>query len=118
MAKVNFNAMKNAKLGDVLGDAWRMVSGDTILHSNKAINAIPKVFDNFAGAGQFIGVGAKTGNWKQAGEKVFKKADGSLNAGKIAGSFIGASAAARVATGGGLTRDRNGNSNVIGIPFI
>jgi hypothetical protein len=37
---------------------------------------------------------------------------------RVAGTFIGASAAARVATGGGLYKDRNGSTNIIGLPFI
>lgn len=37
---------------------------------------------------------------------------------RVAGTFVGASAAARLATGGGLYKDRNGNTNIIGIPFI
>ena len=37
---------------------------------------------------------------------------------RVAGTFVGASAAARVATGGGLYKDRYGNGNLIGIPFI
>ena len=37
---------------------------------------------------------------------------------RVAGTFIGTSAAARVATGGGLYKDRNGSTNIIGLPFI
>lgn len=37
---------------------------------------------------------------------------------RVAGTFVGASAAARVATGGGLYKDRNGSTNIIGLPFI
>ena len=37
---------------------------------------------------------------------------------RVAGTFVGASAAARVATGGGLYKDRNGNTNIIGLPFL
>lgn len=37
---------------------------------------------------------------------------------RVAGSFVAASAGARIATGGGLYKDRNGNGNIIGIPFI
>lgn len=36
----------------------------------------------------------------------------------VAGSYITASSAARLATGGGVTRDRNGNANIIGVPFV
>jgi hypothetical protein len=38
--------------------------------------------------------------------------------GTVAGSYIGASAAFRVASGGGLYRDKNGNNNIIGVPFV
>jgi hypothetical protein len=37
---------------------------------------------------------------------------------RVAGTFVGASAAARVATGGGLYKDRNGSTNIIGLPFL
>ncbi len=41
-----------------------------------------------------------------------------LRMGRVAGTFVGASAAARFATGGGLYKDRNGSTNIIGLPFI
>ena len=44
--------------------------------------------------------------------------DGSLNIRRAAGSFVAASAAARVASGGGAYKDRYGNPNLIGVPFI
>jgi hypothetical protein len=37
---------------------------------------------------------------------------------RVAGTFFAATAAGRVATGGGLYKDRNGSTNIIGIPFI
>ena len=37
---------------------------------------------------------------------------------RVAGGFVTASAAARIATGGGLYKDRNGGTNIIGLPFI
>lgn len=46
------------------------------------------------------------------------KDDGSIRLGRAAGTFMAASAAARVATGGGLYKDRYGNPNIIGVPFI
>jgi hypothetical protein len=65
--------------------------------------------------------GAKTGGVKGA-TSAFKKAhlnaDGSLNKGRVAGTFATTSLAARVATGGGLYKDRNGNNNIAGLPFI
>ena len=92
-----------------------------VLHSNEAINKIGK---NMGGG---IEVGARMmgkGGYKKAEgitdalSKTFKHKDGTLNYGKIAGSYIGLSAAARVATGGGLYKDRNGNTNIAGVPFI
>lgn len=51
--------------------------------------------------------------------KIIKDAEkANWNYGKIAGSYIGVSAAARVATGGGLYKDKNGNTNIAGVPFI
>lgn len=44
--------------------------------------------------------------------------DNSLRWGRIAGSYMAGSAALRVISGGGLTRDRNGNPDFPGIPFI
>lgn len=46
------------------------------------------------------------------------KIDGKYSAKRIAGSVFGVSAAARIATGGGILKDKNGNTNVIGIPFV
>lgn len=45
-------------------------------------------------------------------------AGGDVSWGTVAGSYIGASAAYRVASGGGLYRDKNGNNNIIGVPFV
>ena len=41
-----------------------------------------------------------------------------LNTKAIAGTAITAGMAARIATGGGLYRDRNGDTNIPVIPFI
>jgi hypothetical protein len=37
---------------------------------------------------------------------------------RAAGTFMTASAGARIASGGGLYKDRYGNPNLIGVPFI
>lgn len=104
------------------------------LHSNEAINKIGKNMGGsiemgarILGAGGYKkqGVGeAFTKTFAHNGDKLYKdgvriaekKAD--WNYGKIAGSYIGVSAAARVATGGGVYKDRNGNTNIAGVPFI
>ena len=38
--------------------------------------------------------------------------------GTIAGAYMGVSAAGRIATGGGLYKDSDGNTDIIGVPFI
>lgn len=48
----------------------------------------------------------------------YKDGTETLSKTKMAGTYIGVSAAGRVATGGGVMKDKNGNTNVIGIPFI
>ena len=53
----------------------------------------------------------KTG--KQIGEEVTK-----FSGTKIAGTVMGLSMAGRIVTGGGLYKDKNGNTNIPGIPFI
>lgn len=40
------------------------------------------------------------------------------DAGRIALGFMGASAGYRVLSGGGIYRDSNGNTDIIGIPFV
>ena len=47
----------------------------------------------------------------------FKDGD-KLKMDRVAGTFVAGSAAARLATGGGLYKDRNGSTNIIGIPFL
>ena len=47
----------------------------------------------------------------------FKDGD-KLRMDRVAGAFVAGSAAARLATGGGLYKDRNGSTNIIGIPFL
>lgn len=70
------------------------------------------------------GVHATRQNMK-AGDSLFeaignahKKENGELNWTAIAGSTMTAGAALRVASGGGLYRDKNGQTDIIGIPFI
>ena len=88
------------------------------LHSNNAINT---AFD-FVGQGamnayRFGKESINSGSITGAAEKVFKDGD-NWNVGRIAGSYIAASGATRIATGGGLYRDGNGNNDIIGIPGI
>ena len=54
---------------------------------------------------------------KQALKEVYKP-NGQYDMKKIAGSYMVGAGAARVATGGGLYKDRNGNSDIVGVPLI
>lgn len=107
---------------DVVGDA---VKGKSILHSNEAVNPLKKGIGNFTGGLEYIGrvINGEGFNTalkntfadvtKEKGQEVVK-----WNAGKIAGSYLGASAAYRIASGGGVYKDGNGNTNLIGVPFV
>lgn len=41
-----------------------------------------------------------------------------LSGRRVAGAFVGASALGRLASGGGIYKDADGNTDIIGIPFI
>ena len=91
------------------------------LRSNQAINSIAKgAINNGTGAFEvaYRVMGPQKQGFNKALKETFTHKDGTLNYGKIAGSYIGASAAMRVVSGGGVTKDKNGNSNLIGVPFI
>lgn len=105
-------------LKTVGGAVKSAVKGENILHSNSAISKITAgVLNNGLGAGELAYKFSKSGDLGKAFADTFKDGD-KLKYGKIAGSYIGLSAAARVATGGGLYRDRNGNTNIAGVPFV
>lgn len=89
----NVSGIQNPTLMNKVGDA--MVGG--IRDAKEGIKA-----------GQGISQALATGYMQ--GDK--------LRMDRVAGTFVGASAAARLATGGGLYKDRNGSTNVIGLPFI
>lgn len=113
----------------------KAINGEKILHTNEKIisKAAYGALNNGFGAAETVNrmlnkqgfSEALTRTFANDADKLFdsagKRIAGSkanLNYGKIAGSYIGASAAARVVTGGGLYKDKNGNSNIAGIPFI
>lgn len=92
-----------------------------VMESNKSLI---KLVDDFTGLPSFakematgshkVGEAAKKAGYKyinEAGKEAY-------NYKKIAGGYLSASSTARIATGGGLYKDRAGNTNVIGIPFI
>ena len=122
-------------LGDALksvgGAVKSAVKGEKILHSNDTITKVTSgIMNNGLGAGEVAYRMLKNKNGlKEAAIRTFaKNADDVLkegskttakwDVGKIAGSYIGVSAAARVASGGGLYKDKNGNTNIAGVPFI
>lgn len=97
-------------------------NGQKIDGSFKAINHIGR---NYLGVGEAATRILKNNeNFGTAIKNTFAKSvdkKGNVtkwNTGKIAGSFIGASVAGRVISGGGLTRDSQGNPNLIGVPFV
>lgn len=91
------------------------------LHSNDAINKIGK--DGLP-AGFLGGIPGSVINHRkgdtmtQAIKNAHQTKEGNWNYGAIAGSAMVAGIGARVASGGGVYRDANGNTDVAGIPFI
>lgn len=78
-----------------------------------------KAGDFFAGGARDTVASMKNGkSFTEALTAAHTGADGKIRYDRVAGSFMTASAAARVATGGGLYKDRNGSTNIIGVPFI
>ena len=122
-ANVAENVGKFLQKGD-----WQtaLAKKGSILNSNQAINKFPTGgFRAGGNAGMMSGIPRAVSNVRHgnmgvvdAAKAAHTNADGSYNAMAIAGSYIGASAAYRVASGGGVTRDKDGNSNLIGVPFI
>ena len=98
-------------------------NGKSTLRGNNAINPIK-------GMGKFVLGETDTGirgtlnalgegkGYKDAIKGAYKTAEGGLNYKAIAGTYVGASLAGRVATGGGLYRDSTGNVNAPGVPFV
>lgn len=120
--------------------------GSTVLHSNRPIKEIgaatkaafkdttdARIYKNEKLANK-LGYEMKDGRLvkenedpaiisnKDRLESMYRNDDGSWNktaiGGTIAGGYMGVSAAGRVASGGGLYRDSDGNFDLIGIPFI
>jgi len=115
-----------AKATGVIED---IVAGKGILEGNKAINSlfggvewIGRILDN---QGNSLSRTFKQGSkeiMEQFGDnpdelaKRLSKAD--WDTGKIAGAYMGTAALGRVASGGGVYRDKSGNANLIGVPFV
>lgn len=95
--------------------------------SNKVKERINRTFDKVPESVKDTFIGGISDSYKnyQSGmgimesiSKAHQNDDGSLNIRRAAGTFMAASAAARIASGGGLYKDRYGNPNLIGVPFI
>lgn len=87
---------------------------------NRAFEKVPEsVRDTFIGgiSDSYKGIQDGQGIFEAIGN-AHKNDDGSINWRRAAGTFMTASAAARVASGGGAYKDRYGNPNLIGVPFI
>lgn len=118
-AKVNAFGDVLAKAGKDFGDAVTAAwTGTKVNGTRKAVNNI----GNFTGGIEAVGKVVGGEDIKSALNSTFRHQTGEnagkLNYGKIAGSYIGAAAAGRIVTGGGAYKDGNGNSNLIGVPFV
>lgn len=74
--------------------------------------------DYFGGIGDTYKGVRDGGNFWDALESAHTNDDGSLRWGRIAGTYAAAAVGSRVVSGGGLYKDRYGNSNIPGVPFI
>lgn len=94
-------------------------NGLTKLRSNKAINPIANFVMGEADTGirGTLNAMAKGDGFMDAVKGAYKNGD-NLNYKAMAGTYVGASIAGRVLTGGGLYRDSTGNVNIPGVPFI
>ena len=85
------------------------------------MNVASQIGDAVGGGIRETAKGAKTGGVKgaiQGFTSAHTNADGSINWARAAGTFATVNVAGRVVTGGGLYKDRNGNVNIPGIPFL
>ena len=74
--------------------------------------------DYFGGIGDTYKSVKDGGNFWDALQSAHTNDDGSLRWGRVAGTYAAAAVGSRVISGGGLYKDRYGNSNIPGIPFI
>lgn len=95
--------------------------------SEKAKERMSRAFEKVPESVRDTFIGGISDSYKgiQDGQGIFeaignahKNDDGTFNARRIGGTFMTVSAAARIASGGGVYKDRYGNPNLIGVPFI
>lgn len=96
------------------------VKGETFDGANKAINKVASTLGNnaFGVPEAMYRMSKNGGKIGKALNDTFRNEAGNLMYGKIAGSYIGAAAAGRVLTGGGVYKDGQGRQNLIGVPFV
>ena len=96
---------------------------------SKAINSIDKAMDARSVFGKdgmihrVFGTNEDAEKWWRIGVKETDDAGKETgrhyyDARKVFGGLIGASAGARLLSGGGIYKDRDGNTDLIGIPFV
>lgn len=108
------------KKGTAIGDLY----GNIMLQRQAQQAGFAHVADAAMVNGKLVGMKSpiKPPGYMRAITNTFRKADGSVNytraAGAFAGTYMGLSAAGRVASGGGLYRDSGGNFDIIGVPLI
>lgn len=93
---------------------------ETILRSNKAINPIAKFVlgESDTGIRGTLKSISKGEELTKSIKGAYTNTGGKPNVKAIAGTYVGAAAAGRVLTGGGIYRDSTGNVNVPIVPFI
>lgn len=109
---------------------WMKNTFDTLTpRCSKAINSIDKAMDAGSVFGKdgmihrVFGTNEDAEKWWRIGVKETDDAGKVTgrhyyDARKVFGGLIGASAGARLLSGGGVYKDGNGNTDLIGIPFV
>ena len=109
---------------------WMKNTFDTLTpRCSKAINSIDKAMDAGSVFGKdgmihrVFGTNEDAEKWWRIGVKETDDAGKVTgrhyyDARKVFGGLIGASAGARLLSGGGVYKDRDGNTDLIGIPFV
>lgn len=114
-----FSGLKGSQIKTVISDVQK---GTKIAEASANAGSLGYRVGNFLGGGTRRSIQ----NYKAAGKqasvtKAIKDAhmvNGKIDGKAVAGTAIGASIVGRVATGGGLYRDKDGNVNIPGVPFI
>lgn len=111
-----FKLVDKKALHSSLDEALNMAS-----RSSESIKPAPTIFNGKDSLARrlFQASNNKEAQWdriimnKGAGDDEWR-----LSGKKVAAGFIGASAFGRLASGGGIYKDADGNTDIIGVPFI